>query len=402
MRLRPPELAALFRDPLAVAGVNACALVAAYAWLTVQGWRDHRLVDFAAFWAAGRAVLGGHASAAYDWASLRGLLEASFHRSLPHGLPIYYPPPYLLMIAPLGALGYGFALAGWVAAGLGAYLIAARLAGRRLALVAVALGAPGVLACVMVGQNGLFTAALLMGGLALSGRRPWLAGVLLGLMVIKPQLALVAPIALIAGGRWRTLTAAALTAALALALSGLALGWEVFPAFIAAASRAQASFASHGWLSWSKVQTVYGTLRAAGAPAGLAVAGHAAVAAVAAAAVADCWRRGAPEALAISAAGAAVLLLTPYAFASDAAVLGLALAFLLADAAGRAPLTLSEMLLAAMALVGPLLADPLPAIPPCAALLLALAWRRARRARAGITEISHGASHPSPPVKASS
>ena len=40
--------------------------------------------------------------------------------------------------------------------------------------------------------------------------RPRLAGLLLGLLCYKPHLALLAPVALVAGGHWRTFAAAAL------------------------------------------------------------------------------------------------------------------------------------------------------------------------------------------------
>jgi hypothetical protein len=43
-------------------------------------------------------------------------------------------------------------------------------------------------------------------------RRPYLAGSLFGLMIFKPQLGLLLPVALIAGRQWRVFAAAAATA----------------------------------------------------------------------------------------------------------------------------------------------------------------------------------------------
>jgi len=57
----------------------------------------------------------------------------------------------------------------------------------------------------------LLTAALAGAALLSLERRPILAGVFIGLLAIKPHLALLFPVALIAIGAWRTLLAAAVT-----------------------------------------------------------------------------------------------------------------------------------------------------------------------------------------------
>src|SRR5437667_206944 len=44
------------------------------------------------------------------------------------------------------------------------------------------------------GQNGFFTAAILIGGLTMLDRRPILAGVLFGTLSIKPQLGVLLPL----------------------------------------------------------------------------------------------------------------------------------------------------------------------------------------------------------------
>ena len=71
------------------------------------------------------------------------------------------------------------------------------------------LAAPAVFINAVGGQNGTWTAALFGGGLSLLERRPLLAGGLLGLLIYKPQLALLIPVALLAGRHWRAFAAAA-------------------------------------------------------------------------------------------------------------------------------------------------------------------------------------------------
>src|SRR5258706_16321345 len=67
----------------------------------------------------------------------------------------------------------------------------------------LALAAPAVFVNAVRGQNGTWTAALCGGGLSLLERRPLLAGGLLGLLIYKPQLGLLIPVALLAGRHWR-------------------------------------------------------------------------------------------------------------------------------------------------------------------------------------------------------
>lgn len=401
----------LVRDRIDVAGLNACAMVGVYvlflsealgcgAWMA-QAPKGMGVVDFAAFWATGKVVAAGHAAQAYDWSRLRAVLEHAFAAKVPHGLPIYYPPSFLVLTAPLGLLPYKAAFCAWAALGLGAYLAAVTAVSRRWAVIAVALAAPGVLASLMVGQNGLLVAGLLGGGLALLDRRPIAAGLLLGLLAFKPHLALLVPVALVAGGRWRALAAAAASAAALAAAAAVAFGPEVYIAFLHASARAQASFAGEGWLSWAKVQTVYGAVRQTGAPPALGWALQGAASLAAACGVAWLWRGGSPTSLKAAGLAAGVFLATPYAFAYDAPVLGMATVFLFAGREARELSTL-QLVVVAAAFVGPMFANPLPLTAPSAAALFALVLWRARPETARVTKISPAPSHPGAPVEASS
>ena len=68
----------------------------------------------------------------------------------------------------------------------------------------IAAAFPAVFVNIGHGQNGFLTAALLGGALHLLDRRPWLAGVLIGLLAYKPQFGVLIPIALLASRRWST------------------------------------------------------------------------------------------------------------------------------------------------------------------------------------------------------
>ena len=106
----------------------------------------------------------------------------------------------LLLITPLALMAHVPALLVWLAAGWYAFYRALRLAMPGQGAPLLALAAPGGFH-----QRGrrTWTAALFGGGLSLLERRPLLAGGLLGLLIYKPQLGLLIPVALLAGRHWR-------------------------------------------------------------------------------------------------------------------------------------------------------------------------------------------------------
>ena len=389
----PPSPARL-RDPVWMAGaVGAAAAAAWLAWLTLAAQHGAwgapprsglPRVDFAAFWGAARLALAGRAGESYLWPALGGELQAAFHLPITAPLPFLYPPPLFLGLALLGRLPYAAAFQLWTATGLCAYAAAVWAVFPRPAALLAALAPAGVFCCAYCGQNGFLTAAALAGGLVLLDRRPLAAGALLALFACKPHLALLAPVALVAGGRWRALAAMAGTYGALCAASAIAFGPAVFLAFLHAFAGGGGAFTGAGWLPWWKVQSVYGAMRGAGAPAPAALAAQAACAVACVAGVALLWRGSARPGLKAAATAAAVLLTTPYTFVYDGPILGVALAFLLRDVATGGRLTPSQAGLLAVGLVGQtvFLLSPSSLVTPLAAsALLATAVLRAASAR---------------------
>jgi arabinofuranan 3-O-arabinosyltransferase len=188
---------------------------------------------------------------------------------------------------------------------------------------------------VTAGQNGFLTAALIGGTLALLERQPVLAGFCLGLLTYKPQFGLLFPLVLIADRRWLTIVVAA-AAAIALAvLSWPAFGsasWEAFLHWMPITSRV---VLTEGQADWSRLQSLFGLVRALGGSAQLAwmvqVIGSIAVAA----AIVYLWRSRAAFDLKAAALAAGTLVVTPYLYMYDLVVLAVAVAFLLRFALER-------------------------------------------------------------------
>lgn len=287
--------------------------------------------DFLAFWSAGRLALEGAAARAYDLAALGQFEHAAAAFPGDASFAFFYPPTYLLLCLPFAGLPYIPAFFAFVAAQLAVLLaLLRRLLPAGWGLLP-ALAFPGLLINAAAGQNGFVFASCYAAGALLLDTRPVLAGACLGLLAVKPQLAVTVPVVLLAGRRWRAALAACGMALLLLAASYLVLGRACWEAFLRSTQLAGAVL-EHDRGDWGKLQSVFTTVRLWGGSlaAGFGAQGLATVAVVALVAVAA-WRR--PDgraAIALAASGA--LLCTPHLLDYDLAIAGVPLAYVAAEA----------------------------------------------------------------------
>jgi hypothetical protein len=284
--------------------------------------------DFIAFWSAARLALEGRPEAAYDLSAI-----AAAHRlAVPalHGLIFawHYPPTFLLAILPFGLLGYPTALGVFVlsTAALWAGLIRRVATDRRAWVVAAA--APAGLINLLDGQNGFLTAGLAGFALLLLARRPVLAGVLIGLLAIKPHLTVLFPLALLADRQWRSIVAAALTTAVFAAASVATFGWGSVVAFLhdLPASRL---LIDRGAVPWGAMPSPYVFVLSLRAPALVAGVLQGLVALFAAACVYRAWRNhAAPFEAKAATLLAGSLLVPPFLFTYDLTWAALAVGWL--------------------------------------------------------------------------
>jgi arabinofuranan 3-O-arabinosyltransferase len=285
--------------------------------------------DFVDVWAAGKLALTGHAAAVYDWPIHKLAEESAVGHPFDGYFGWHYPPTFLFAAAALSLLPYSTAYALWVFGTFPAYLAAVRaIIGARISYV-LAAAFPPVLANFIVGQNGFVTAGLVGGALILLQRRPVVAGILIGLLTYKPHLGLLFPIALAAGGHWRTFLAAGVVAILMAASSWLAFGSDCWLAFFASIHHTSEVFLSEGLADWSKLQTAFGLIRTLDGSETLAWTVQAIVALIAAGATAWLWRSRARYDLKAATLGIATMLATPYLYTYDLVVLAVPLAFLI-------------------------------------------------------------------------
>jgi hypothetical protein len=377
------------------------ASVAGFAFLvaTAKGGVDLQGrplgTDFSNVYAAGTYVLEGNPDAPFDSVQQYAREQAIFGTATQfYGW--HYPPYFLFVAAALALLPYGLALAVWQAITLGLYLFAIRsiltasFGDRRSAITAdwllLALAFPAVLINIGHGQNGFLTAALLGGALVCLDRRPLVAGILFGLLAYKPQFGLMIPIALAAGGYWRSIAAAAATVALLTIATTLAFGPQVWHAFVVGAEFTRSVVLEQGDTGWHKIQSVFSWARMWGAPVPLAYGIQSVASLALAVATALLWRGKAPYPLKAAALCLAAILATPYTLDYDMMVLAPAIAFLAADGMTRGFGPWQKTALAALWLV-PLFARSfaqLTLIPLGVPAMLAVFVVVLRRAEPGI------------------
>jgi alpha-1,2-mannosyltransferase len=320
--------------------IYAVAIIAVLALSThmLTPWGKPVGTDFMDVWAAGRLALDHNPAAAYDYKQHFAIQQAALPYKDGQKAPFYgwhYPPMFLTVAALLALFPYGVALALWMIATLPVYLAAVRgiMPGREA--TTAALGFPGVFVNLGHGQNAFLTAGLLGGGLLLLEKRPVLAGVLFGLMAYKPQFGLLLPLALLAGGHWRAIFAAAATVIGTAALSWLIFGRETWRAFIGSFTLTQAYVLEQGDTGWEKIQSVFSAVRMLGGGVTLAYAMQGFCTLLVAAVVVWIWRKPGDMALKGAALATATLMATPYALDYDLVVLALPIAWLAAHGIKR-------------------------------------------------------------------
>lgn len=288
--------------------------------------------DFMSFYSASKLALAGHAADAWRPEAHQAAQTAVFARRFDYWA-FFYPPPYLLVCWPLALLPYGVSLAAWAVSTTAAFVGLMRLWLRNLSRQPVFasyvfLAMPVLWLNLGYGQNGALIAAILAGGCLMLDRRPVLAGLILGMLVIKPQLALAVPFVLAATGRWKTFFATAAGAMALLAASWLAVGPEGFSAFMANSALARATL-EQGLVDPGAMQSGFGAFRALGAPVPIAYAGQLLIAIFAlAVATFAAWKVRADAFGAAAVIAAATPLISPFFLVYDLAITAIPLTWL--------------------------------------------------------------------------
>jgi hypothetical protein len=182
--------------------------------------------DFANLWTGGQLVRHGLLSKLYDVPAYQAYQRELFG---PIGGPSFsYPPVTYPVSEALASLPYPVALLCWQIAGVAFFIWAARAWWpRAIGPAWLAVLTPAALVNLWAGQYGFVAGGLfLLGWRQVALDRALSAGICFGLMLVKPQLAVLVPLALALRGEWKTIVYAAATVFALVGATILAYGVE--------------------------------------------------------------------------------------------------------------------------------------------------------------------------------
>ncbi len=312
-----------------------------------------RVFDFNVFWDAARRAWTDRPVAAWT--------EGVF----------FHPPPFLIAVQLFAMLPLAAALTAWVVVTL-LSIIGASRGHPGLSATAILAFPPSVVNGI-IGQTGFLIGALYLAAARLFTLHPLLSGVLLGAMVIKPQMGLLIPFALIAGREWRAFAGACGGLMLMCGLAALAYGAESFPIWLAALDGPQ-SVLMEGGSGWQKMSSVFAAIRTLGVGTNFAMTTHIMVALVALIAVVRTWAFNRDSSARFAVLACATSLASPYFYVYDLVFLILPVAWCYHNS-GKGWL----VIVAAAALVPASLLNWFPTsypnpTPLVTMLLLAMSW----------------------------
>lgn len=285
------------------------------------------LNDYDDFYVVGRLHREGEILRAYD----NDYLLAAQQRftGAQTFMPWAYPPQLTALVPLLPMLGMGWSFLIFMSGTLALYFAVLRSLNARAVGAAMLAVYPALLLDARLGQNGFLTAALI--GLFLRAflARRDLAGVPLGLMAIKPHLAITIGFLALLERRWRTLAIGITVVVLTSVAATAVLGTAVWPAFLSGARDAGA-YLREGLYPLYRMSSAYAGVRSFGSSPGLAMAVHVVVAVAAIALLALAWRRGVAANRLAALAATTAIFVSPYNYDYDLACLAVALA-LVAD-----------------------------------------------------------------------
>jgi hypothetical protein len=390
--------------------ILALCLWSVYVWnIGTPGLRDRggnlKATDFLHFYTLGSVALDHRAADLYD---LRAQSELAVKR-VPEAAGIYYlplyPPQVSILFAPFAELTYAEALALWLMLSAAIYgtccfaLLRAcpSLHECRLTVVVLATGFPAFWHLIVWGQSSaLALACFTLTFFALRGERDFYAGLAMGCLIFKPQLALAAALVFLLTWRWRVIVGALVSSCAQLMAAWLYYGSGPLRGWLYALSQVPHELA---WFEPRLYQThCLRTFWEMLIPwPHLSIAFYLASAVSVAALAVFCWRSHLPLSIRFSSLLFATVLLAPHLTVYDLVIL--APAFLLLtdwivgeanrNLPGHFPLLL--YLAFALPLIGPFArwTHVQPSVPVMAAILFEI-WNCGRKSRLSPAEPQPG------------
>ncbi|MEM7720965.1 MAG: glycosyltransferase family 87 protein [Pseudomonadota bacterium] len=313
--------------------VSLLVLVVFVAISTPYIGASDMFTDFDAFYVASMFFWEGRIADAYDL----DVMLARQHElaGRPILMPWSYPPQFNLITAPMALAPRGVSYAIFIVLTLALYLVAMRALVGRLLVEPLVVVFPALAMTVSSGQNAFLTAALIGAFCLLSLKGKNTAGLPLGLMVIKPHLAVGLGLSVLFRKRWMDFAVVSAVIVASSLVATLVLGPEIWSAVIQGAVNAAANTGG-GEYKLFRMSSAFATLRSFGIDPGVAFSVHAIVAAALVASIALAVHKGWPLRRVLCVSVFATLAISPYSYDYDMTALAVCLILVAQDLARHA------------------------------------------------------------------
>ncbi|GBQ28249.1 hypothetical protein AA0472_2631 [Acetobacter estunensis NRIC 0472] len=217
-------------------------------------------LDFVSFWTASIQVQCGHVAEVYNEIAHHLAEKVAFHGMTFGNVAFYYPPTWLLFCLPFALASYPVAVGLFEFGSVAVFVaVVRRLLPQRWAWIPI-LMFPGLVINIVNGQNGLLTGSFLGLAMVLIPTWPFLAGMSLGVLVIKPQLLLAAPVVLLCARQWRVIAGGLCSGLGLIAVSWLTFGPAAWSGFFRVSAIARKTYEMSYVPAW-KMQSVFTSVR---------------------------------------------------------------------------------------------------------------------------------------------
>ena len=313
-----------------ILAILAICVVLKTLWFSRLGiWHSRNLVDFDAFYLIAKRVWLGDVGQAYQFAKLINM-QSEVSGGVGSFMPWTYPPQFSLLLAPLALIPTGAAYFLFIASTLAFYLVVLRsIAGSHFVLLLIILF-PAMAITIACGQNGFLMAGLFGLVCLLIEERPILAGLALGLMIIKPHLAVAIGAYCILRRCWIVVMTAGAVVLISSAVCTAVFGVQIWTGLLQSV-RDSSIFLEQGYYPLYRMISFYAALRTAGLSAWAAFLGQGLIATLALGIVAVTVYRRMPAHVGLGLTAMVSVCVSPYAYDYDFLIFGIGLALLLPD-----------------------------------------------------------------------
>jgi len=298
------------------------------AWFSRLGmWHVRNLVDFDAFHIIAKRVWLGDVGDAYDFAKLV-VMQREDSGGMDSFMPWTYPPQFDLLLAPFALMPIGIAYFVFTTVTFAVYLLVLRSIARDYFVLLLIILFPAIAVTMACGQNGFLTAGLIGVVCLYFEKRPVTAGLALGLMVIKPHLAIAFAVYAVLRRQWTVVITAGAVVLITSAICTAVFGTQIWSELLQSV-RDSSIFLERGNYPLYRMISVYAALRSAGLSAGIAFLGQGFIALTALGVILFALYRRMPESFSLGLTAMVSICISPYAYDYDFLIFGIGLACLL-------------------------------------------------------------------------